>query len=506
MIKATPTKRPASSVRSIYFFIERNIKTIAGLVIGLLLMKVLSLKEYGTYNLFLGSLFYLGFMSSIGVMTSYTKLIPETLYKNGFAKLRWLVNFTACFRALGLLVAIPACYYIWEKQPIFFDFGEYSNHFLLFAIGAFFLLQSFVFKKVLEFAYLQKYLITTDLVFTLSKLGLIVFVLFGGYGFREVLLVDLVCNFGLFCLLFLSYVTNFSSSEAHNGQEGEFPKSKLVRGLFQENKTYSLNEAGSALLSYSTDFFIIAYFLGPIALGYYAFSVRISEFISQLFPFKKVRNMITPTLMARFTESNDKKEINHLFQILLKISLFCLLPIITVITIWGENIIANIIDAKFLNAYETMVILLLYTLISTLPFSLPLQIMEKSKAIIIGKLILFGNILLSIAFVQLLGFMGAAIAALTTILLKKGYEFIMARKHASISLPWMGLGQIFINCLILGVIAFLAKPYITGLLTFAFFSALLAGGYLALSKLNNAFHQQESRLLKQATLVANYVI
>ena len=313
MIRTTIHSRRTLRRVSIHFLYEKYFKIGAGAVVAVLLMNALSLLEYGVYNLFWGSAIYLSFAASFGLMPGYNKLVPDLLYKKDYSSLLWITKWVSFFRAFSIIAWVLAGSLIFETYPLFPKIGEYSFYFLLFGASAFFVLQNHIFNRIIKIAYLHKYLINVEAITITIKALLIGAVLVYGFGLYEVLIIDILCNASVFLLTFFFYLKNISNSLPGTGIINRYSKKNLIKQIFDASRYRGLNEAMAAITSFASDFLIVGYFLGPIELAYYAFAVKVSEFIPQLLPFGKIKNTIVPTILSNVVRTDNTNEIWFVF-------------------------------------------------------------------------------------------------------------------------------------------------------------------------------------------------
>ena len=75
------------------------------------------------------------------------------------------------------------------------------------------------------------------------------------------------------------------------------------------------NEIGKGFLDLSTDFIVIAHFLGPAVVAYYALATRLGRLVSKLLPSRAMRSIVAPVFYAHYAETGEMKEINRMFHL-----------------------------------------------------------------------------------------------------------------------------------------------------------------------------------------------
>lgn len=468
----------------------------AGLLTTWLLMTQLSLSDYGIYNLFLAIAVYLGALSSIGIAPFYQflrKYIPGAP-PAGFCR---VVQLGLGSRLILFLPAAAAVFWLLTLPEVELRLTGASNYFSIFVITAISLLQAGSLQRILETLFLHKYVALANLVYTLCRLFALGIIFYLGYGLWEVLWMDLAAS-----LVLLSAYARYAAAALNSlpdkpGAAAGVSFAALLKQLLKTGRLNFFDQPGTLLFNISTDFVIIAFFLDLNALGRYAFVAHLSYLISKCLPGNLLKGVIIPAYFSRYACSNNKIELGKMFRIISKLTAFILFPIFIITVILGREIVGQAFDARYLDAYPAMVLLLFYHVMLSFPASLPLQVLERTEFRLIGKIALVYNIVMSAVLVQHWGITGVALASASAILWQRMVEYYMAKKHVQASLPWKDLLKILFNSLTVGALALLAKPLLGSLPALGIFLAAAAIIYLALSYFNMAFISEERRLLYQ---------
>ena len=374
---------------SIYTLIGRTWDQVVGLIITWLLIKVLSVEEYGIYNLLVGTGVYLGIVSSFGLIPALQRYLPEFFQRKEYLQFWWTVRLGLIVRGVGAILSVSVIALLFDKIGPFFQIGDYFKYFLTFSIGVIFLFQAHLLQGVLRAMFLHKYAVRAEVIYSLLRLLLLCVVFYLGYGLLEVFVTNVIASVILLGLCFRYYRLNADQTMGEGKQSETFSRSSLFKRLFRYSGFSVFNQIGKGVLDISTDLFVIAHFLGSSPLGYYSFAARIGRLISSWLPSKILRQVVTPTLFARYGESRDKKEIDRMFGFLSKLNAFLMFPVFAFAAVFGKEIIQYVFDPKYLTAYPVMIILLIHFMMRAFPVALPLQAVEKPEMVLIGKL--FGH-------------------------------------------------------------------------------------------------------------------
>jgi O-antigen/teichoic acid export membrane protein len=490
---------------SIYTLFGNACEQLAGIVIVWLLVTKLSVEEFGIYNLLLGTSAFLSIVSSFGLITTFQRYLPDFFQKKEYRKFSWTVRFGMAFRIVAAIVFISIILLLFDKIGPFFKIGDYFTFFLLFAFGSLFLLQANLLQRVMEAMFLHKYVVYAHIVHTLTRLSLLCVIFYLGYGLFQVLLVDIVTYSVLLGLCYHYYRVNFDPNKEKEKDASNFSKSDLLKKVFRYSGFSLFNQAGRVFLNIAMGFFIISHYLGPAALGYYAFAARIGRLISKWLPSRALKKVVKPVFFARYAEFEDKTELNKMFQFLSKLNLFLILPVFTLVALFGSEIIQYVFDFKYLTVYPVMLILFVHYIMLAFPVAISLETVEKPELILIGKLSSIYSLIMGIILIQFWGILGVAVATSSAIILKKGFEYTMAKKYAGITFPWMGVFKICLNCFAFGILMVWAKQFVNGILSLTVVCILSSFLYLGISYVNKPFLQEERSLINKMIGKAYFV-
>lgn len=482
---------------SVFAFSGRIVEQLASMIFTWLLIKELNHAEFGLYNLFLGLIAYLSISSSFGIIPAVKRFLPEFYQKRQAKSFFWIFKTGLFVRGILSIISIGiiAIFYRWIGP--FLHIETYFSYYILFGIGVFFLLQARLFQRVLEALFFHKYIVFGSVIYSLTRVLLLSTVFLMGYGLKMVFAVDIVSYFVLFSVYLLFFKTKGFPELKKVNKEDSFSRKDLSKRLLRYSGFSSLNDLGKNFLDISTGFFVISHFLGPVALSYFAFSVRLGKMISRWLPSRMMRSVISPTFFARYGKSGDKRELSNMFNVLLKVNAFIIFPIFTLVGILGKEIIQFVFDIKYITAYPVLLILLIHFSMASFPVGLPLKTVEKPEILLIGKISSVYNLLMSIFLIQIWGIVGVALATTSAIIIKKLFEYHMSKKYAGIQIAWIGLGKIVINCLMMGIFTYWIHPFASSLPKLLMVLTLSMVLYFIFSLFNKSFMEKERFMINK---------
>lgn len=487
---------PKVKKSSVYLF-GKVAEQISGLIITWLLITKLTMEEYGIYNFLISLSVYFGIFSSFGLVSAFHRYFPDFFKRKIDSPLFGIIKFGMFFRALTLSVIILITYMFFDEIGQFFQIENYFQHFLLFSIATVFLLQANFLERILETLFLHKYVAYANIVHTFIRFSCLIPIFYLDLGLLYVIRAEFIANLALLAIYYFYYKLNANLKIERSKRSRYFSKISSLKQYLSFSHLSFLNEVGAVLVHVSTDFIIIAHFLGVVALGKYAFVVQVSYLISKFLPIKLLKSLIIPIYFSRYIESADKLELDKMFHLISKITAFVLFPILTLMVVLGREFIGHVFDPRYLDSYYVMIILCIYYIILSFPVSLPLQMIEKTEVMLISKLALFYHLIMSILLVQAWGIVGVALSTTSAVLLKKVFEYSASKKYIQITFPWTDIFKIIFNSLVVGLLAYWAKPFVTSLVTLVITCLVIGLVYLWVSYRNMAFIREERKLINQ---------
>jgi len=482
---------------TIFVSFGKIFEQVLNIAITWILIRFLSVNEFGIYNLFLGIATYLAIFSSMGLRPAFSRFLPEFYQKKEFSKFLWTVKTGQILRSILFLFVILVIFIFYEPIGSFLKIRDYREYFLIFVSGYFFLLHARLLQHVLESLFLHQYLVYSNVLYLFLRFLFLISLIFIGFDLKSVLIIDIISSSFFAGILFLFYhrkgVTQLKNTKFSNS----FSRKKLFKRIFRYGGFSAFNDIGKNFLDISTDFLLISFFLGSPAVGYYAFSARVGRLVSRWLPSRMLKTVITPAFFAKYTASGDKKDLNIMFTFLSKLNAFFFFPVFTLMIVFGKEIIEYVFDPKYLDSYAVMVVLFLHYILLVFPMALPLQAIEKPELILIAKVASIYNFILAIILLKFWGILGVAIATSSAMLIKKYLEFQMAKRYAEITFPWRGILIILWNCIIIAILAFFLRPYITNIFLLVLISGLIFIFYFMISYFFKNFSEMERQIVNK---------
>ena len=477
---------------SLYILVGKSITPIITLLVSIYIIRKLSVSDYGTYNILLALMNYIGLLSGLGLTNIFQRFIPEFRERNELSKLKRLIIHGLLWRLTLSIIIILFIILLWIHIGSLLKIKPYLNYFLIFSFGIIFALEIRLLSLALTALFLHKYFVIAQIIYTLIRAAILYCLLESGWKLKGLLLSEAIAS-GLLLLLQAYWLYKKFYIVNPGNEKLNFPLKRLLRyGGFSY-----FNEMGEQILDVSTDFFIISAFLGSQVVGIYAFANRIMQLLSRLMPHKLFMDVITPSFFTKYAQTNDPKKLDMMFNFLTKLIAFFFFPLIAAIFVLGDKLIIYIFDPKYLEALTVVWIVAGFTVINSFvyPLGLVVQSVERVEIHLFNKIFAIYNIVGDLLVIKPFGIIGVAIVTSTAILFKNIFTYIFARKYVAFSFDLKSLSVIGLNSMIMAVIVFFLRGLVVD--AYSFFLIALIGGmvYVLVAYLNKGFSEDERRII-----------
>lgn len=478
---------------SLFVLIERSIDPVVNLLVTIYIVRKLSVDEYGIYNILFALLGYVALISSLGLPNIFQRFIPEFYQKNQIAKLKKLVDKGLLF-GFVLCVGILLIIFLFSKQiSELFKFKGAFRYLIVFSVAIVFYFESGLLNVTLFSIFHHKKYVISQISYVLFRALILYFILERGGGLVGLLIAESLSCGLLFLLLFYHYRRFLAKYSLDTSVE--LPVRRLMRfGGFSY-----FNELGAVILDVSTDFFVISAFLGPVAVGIYAFANRVMKLSTHVLPQSVFINIIRPAFFSKYAQDENLVQLNKMFNFLVKITAFFSFPLVIGVIVLGDKLIIHIFDPKYLESLKVLWIVAGFTSMYFFvnPLGLVLQSTEKVQILLYSKVFAIYNLIGDLLVVKSFGVVGVALVTGSAVLFKNVFCYFFARKYARLITDFKALGKIVLNSFILGVVLYLLRNLIVSSLSFIV--VIFVGGiiYFAISYFNRAFSEEERRIINK---------
>lgn len=476
---------------SYYVLIERTVAPAVNFLVTVLIVRKLAVDEFGIYNILLAMMGYIALLSSLGVPSVFQRYIPEFYMRNQIGQLKKLVQKGLILRLLLCTLILLVVFLFSEKVGDLFKFEQAFRYLALFAAAIIFFLQTELLSTAFTSIFHHKLFVLAQISYVMFRAVLLVFLFNLGKGLEGLLIAE-SASFGFLLFLQLLFYRKFFSHHVQ-GSDDKLP----LRRLFKFGGMSYFNEIGAEILSVSTDYFIISAFLGPVAVGIYAFANKVMMLASRIMPHVVFMDVIRPAFFSRYSQDENPTQLNQMFNFVSKLIAFFMIPLVIGIFSLGDKMITFVFGARYLDSLTVLwVVACFYALnFFMFPTGLVLQSIEKVKFLFYSKIFAVYNIVADILIVKQYGILGIAVITGSAVLFKNIFCFFFAKKYTQISFDFKSMGKIVLNASLMGVFLYGFRTRVTNLSHLILIILCGAVLYLSLSYFNKIFSQEERNYL-----------
>ena len=459
-----------------------------GIITMPLIARTLSVEEYGIYNILFALITWISVLTGFGLPHVLQRFIPEAFQKEDYGLIKSLVKKGLLLRPLLSVLAIILVALFSGPVGNVLKIEGWKNYFLIFSLGIVCFIEIGLLGTVLNGLFLHKYAIISNICWSACRMTLLLLVIFLEKGLTGILLVETISWAFWLGILFLFY-HKFFLFRHKDVIDSPLPYRRFLRyGGF-----LFFSEFGNSVLGMATDLFVITMFLGPVAAGIYGFCDRIIRLFGRILPHSILRDIIRPVFFARYSESQDPKELEKMFNFLTKLAALFLFPLAVGTCVLGREFILYGFGEKYLSAYIPLCIVISFYAANAFvePTGYILQSLEKVNIIFYSKIFAVYNLVGDLLVVKPFGIVGVALVTSSAVLFKTLFCLYFARRYTGLDIHVVGLLKIMVNSMLMGLILYFSRSYIDGIFSFIF--AVITGSvaYLAICYLNKAFSVEE---------------
>ena len=417
----------------------RMLSQVATLASYIVLVRGLAEQAFGVYSLLYAVIPVITTAASLGVGQTLRRFQPEYLRTGRPQMAAWLQRVASRTRLATNILVLGLILLLWRWIAPFFQLEPYRAEFALFALLILLHFQAGILQLSLQSHMLQAYSVGMTVVLALVKLLAYAALV----HFHRLTLTTAICadmlGYGLmYSGLLIAHATHCRTSS----RDVEFKvdpaeRKRLLRYSFFNN----FNDAGSFLLTSKSDYFFIAALASPLAVGAYAFYVRLNEMASQLLPATQFGNVIQPMFFSVPSEEADRR-IPRYFTLLANLTMLLQLPMLAFATAFHADVVEVLFGGKFLSQSWLLPVIVGFSTFNRLDEAITLvaQYQERAGVILLSKLSVIYNVIAIIVLIPVIGILGAAIATGTAQAMKNAYVWWHVRATAR----WTNLASVLV--------------------------------------------------------------
>ncbi|UCE40735.1 MAG: oligosaccharide flippase family protein [Candidatus Aminicenantes bacterium] len=483
---------------SAYVLSGKLILPIINILVTIYVIRILSVDDYGIYNVLLAVMGYIGLLSSFGIPLILRRFVPEFHQQNDIKSIRKLVFQGSVLRLAMVIFFVLVVLLSSEFLGKVFKVADFSSYFKIFLFAIIFSIEAKLIGAVLTALFLHKYFMITEAVYAVARAAVLFVLLQAGYGLNGLLIAEAIAFF--LHLTFFLYFYNQKFRKKRKIPAEEIKKTKLPYKRLAHFGLFSyLSEGGAQILDKSTDYLVISAFLNPHQVGLYAFAGKVMDLATRWMPHSLLFNVIEPAFLTKYAEKKDKRQLDRMFGMLLKTLAFTYFPIVAGIISLGDKIIIHVFDPNYTASMTVLIIMAIFTGFNffQLPLVLTIGTLEKVQLNFYSKIFSIYNLVLDLILVRPFGIIGIALATSSAVFFKNMFLFIMISRHVKLHIPWNSLLRFFLNAGCMGLFCLMVKKYVNNLFFLIIIIAAGALVYLLVSFLNKGFSESDREVFNK---------
>lgn len=489
-----PSKKKIAAFKALYSNLTAKIVgNVFAFLASVLIIRLLSVKDFGTFSLFLSFLSLLGGLS-LGVHHVYQRYIA--VYAEKKSDMVRVVKFTTLMVGLRIVIfaTIILFLYILQTLKIITVSSLDFPYIFLAVITTVAVICKITFHEGLLSGYLNhRFYNMFDNCVTIMKVVVIfTFRPTSVIGFIYIwLALEIVRVSGLLIrFIFLVYRDRVN-----------FPQDATKRLEFRRYLSYGkyfiFASIASHILAFDIDNYFLAYFKGNEAVGLYSFAIKIAYVLVGFAPVNILFNVITPMIIKEYEKHKERAKIRDAIAVLFKVNIFVYSIMVFFVSINVFFVIEVVFQSAYLAAVPYIYSLVIFSFMPVIKntFEPVVRALEKSKIYFFTFIAALINILGNILLIPHFGITGAVISTGIAISLQSIAFIIFAVKEIKFCFDSRFFLKLFVNFIPIVAIGFFLQRWISSILSFIIVNTLLIVVVFVLFRMNRCFSSEESNFV-----------
>ncbi len=488
---------------AVFNYLASNLGIVLQFLVTLVLIKFLSVSEFGVYSLFFSTVTFLGIFSGLAYY-AIARFVPDYMANKNHRSAQQLfwrglqLTFANGFLVFLALLLFPDAFSQFFRSQ---DFKALDV--LLFALINLLQLVTGTFDWTLNALLKQKARALMRLAYTgLTLLACFLLLSNGiwlfGSALSTVLSVLLAASLLTALIGFLSVHKSLLRLPPLGTPLSDFRR--LGRyGFFSQ-----LNYLGELVTNLTIDNLLIGYFVGTTAIAWYSFGVKMPQVLMAYSPAVVSALVLFPSIVKKFSASRNYNDLRYFFEAYTRFTAFFIFPTVLGLSLLAAPAIEYVFDPKYLVALNVFLVATFahgflafrHALVSIYNTLERPEIGFYSKVIFVftiaanALLLQAGEGILMVALVNAAGF------ALMTLA-----EFYFTRRLIQLRVPWTDLFLVFAASLAMAAFVLLGKGGVNSLGGLLLLVLLSAGVYAVCCLALKPFTRQDGQLFARIGLI-----
>ena len=439
-----------------WLIIGTIISNVISLSITIFLIRKLPVHDFGIYSLFFGSLGVFAMFSINGVLISLTRFSPELIQKHYF-NFHKAIIIKLFFISLSITFLFVLIIFVY-KEPIgiLLNIPNFSVYYSIFIINIFLYFQFTVSQNILIPLFEQKFLSIINVLGIILR-GILYWIFFSEITINLIFIIEAV-GMGVSTIPSLIYAYKKLSSLADNSDIDPpvVEKKEYRRRIYRFALLSTASEMGEGGFSQISDYYFVSAFLGPFAMGLYAFPYKIVNSIFSWIPVGRINELMRPFFINKYYEKKeDTIFLVEIFNFLVKFYILFYGIIIACIISYQHLINVYVFKSKYIETQVLLAIVLLFVLIRSFTFSIYMiiEIKEKIQHSLYAQFFAVFNVFAVIFVLKYTGWglIGVAFATGLSNFLRNFYMYMVMKRNTKVKIYFKNFFSAFSIILLVGI-------------------------------------------------------
>lgn len=431
------------------------------LLINLVLVRKLSLANYGLYSVMLSTYAMGTLMLSLGAMAIVQRYLPELIAKGNKRAAIQLKRITAGIHLVASFIIIAICWFFQDQLGTWLNAPEFAGllpYFFLFTLLKF---EASIFEEMLTAHRSQKFRNLSLAAFQAMKFGLFWLALPQDGSIQTVMLYLVLSNAVLLGLLASRALGLNRELEAEIDEP--LPWRRMIRyGLLRYTTTLTVVGFFADI-----DIWFITHYHDTEAAGLYGFATKNVNMLANLVPTHFLLTVLVPVYVREYTKRQDPQQLIRVFAFFNKIVTAFLAPTLIGSLLLASPITSLVFDPKFLPSVPAFRVFFLgmFVFYFCNTSSFLLVVLERPEITLYSRVFVIYNVIMDIVLIPPYGIMGAAIATGSAMAMGYIFSYLMLKRVIPVRIPWGATFRTFAYSGIMGLAVwpFLVLGWITSI-------------------------------------------
>lgn len=457
----------------------------------IVLVRGLTVEEYGGYNVLVSLVAFGNLMTSFGINPIIQRFLPEYVASGGVRLAQKLIGGVVSLKLVSSLLfaaflfMTSGVWLAWVHLPSSMAtlLGITLLIFLVAVEGQ--LLGDGVLVSLLD----HRYWGAARVGHAALKVALFAWVLKTGGGVGSVLVAWLATECLLLALYGLRVYASLFAVGRPEGTNVALPLGRLAKfGAY-----LYFHNVGFFLRDKTLDIFVIAYFLGSYEVGLYAVAFGVAALLLQFSPGLQLRAIMTTLLVERYVRDPSPEAIERSFAFFAKLVFFVGMPLFALPAVLSQEVIVYLLNPEYVAVSRMFAVALCLVGVQQMAnaYGPALATLEKSAIVFGGNVFSLYNLIMDLLLIPPLGLWGAVLATGSGGIFLYLYYAVAAKRVCRLSQPWGAYRRASLNLALTCIVLYLLRPFVNGPAILIGILVFSLGLYLLLSSLNRIFTAEE---------------